>query len=285
MSSGSHKMNKRLTFAVIGEHPLLNIITTYLITNRLLMLVEPYDNPDFCIVGAHTEDPNITSNLLNILSTIPQIPAHTPMLVLSSSAVYSDRDTNLDVIEKSVMSEDHPTLLLSSFDVNTSKLLFSLLIENTVLSNFSSVLVLRMFDIYGKTTDNFINVLLQNAKNKEVLKLETPGYQVRTFLHLDDFFEALDKIIPKLVKNKAIGIYNIGSSEEISLKRLADSIWQLTNPTEPIKLELIQASYRQKWWSIPDITRIQALLNWKPKITIRKGLWTLVNEDKNAINK
>jgi nucleoside-diphosphate-sugar epimerase len=120
--------------------------------------------------------------------------------------------------------------------------------------------------------------MLTCALNKEPIQIETPGYQVRTYLHIEDFISAFDRVLIKLFKGVR-GIYNLGSSEEISFKRLADSIWQLTNPgVADVPVKLITPKGRSVWWIVPDITRIQALLNWKPQITIRRGLWTLVSE-------
>jgi len=269
---------KRIKFTIVGSHPLLFEIRRHLIVDKFMELVGFYDNPDFAVIGASIESPD-AENAISMLEQIALLNKDTPVLLLSSSNVYSDRDDMGGVSENKPMSEDRGSVISSPLDDRAPSTLHSLLIENTMLRSHNHVLVLRTFSVYGpETTGGTVWKYLGAAKAGGPLLIETPGYQTRTFLHMDDFLVAFDRLVPKFLKG-ARGIYNIGSPEEISLKRLADSIWQLTRPDGgATPIELVQPKGRQVWWVIPDITRIQVLLNWKPTITIRKGLWRLINE-------
>lgn len=269
---------KRTKFTIAGQHPLLFEIRRHLIVDKLMQLVEPGDSPDFAVVGAAKSDPG-PSDTIGLLGEVSCISPGTPVLLLSSSDVYSDRDDMGMVSENKPMSEGRATVIPSPMDPRAPSALFSLTAETHVLGSFSHVLVLRTFEVYGPSLGGTIQQLRRQAKCGEALSIEAPGYQTRTFLHLDDFLVAFDRLVPKFLKGVR-GIYNIGSSEEVSLKRLADSIWQLTNPGGgDTPLEPVQPKGLQVWWVAPDITRIQVLLGWKPAITLRKGLWTIINEE------
>ena len=267
---------KRTKFTVVGAHPLLYLIRDHLILAGY-QLVSEDEEADFCIFGAGflERDPALSLVQLSSLEYYRDIPT----LILSTGDVYCDRDSDLLVSEDKPMAEDRASVIPSSLDPNAPKMLFPLLVENLFLHNKSHVLILRIFDVYGpEIASGLISEFIRQAKNREELCVDAPGYQTRSFLHTEDFFSCIDKVIPKMLKG-ARGIYNLGASEEISLKRLADSVWQLTNEAvggTPIRL--VPAMTRQIWWKQPDITRIKALVNWKPKLTLRKGLWRVIND-------
>lgn len=272
---------KRIRFTIAGTHPLLHEVRHHLIVNRLMHLVEPGDSEDFAIIGAAKEDAG-PADTVKLFAEIGAIDPSVPVLLLSSDAVYSDKDDTGEVSENKPMSEDRASVIPSVLDERAPSALFTLTAESTVLRTHEHVLVLRTFPVYGATSHDIINHFLGCAQKGHSLRVESPGYQTKTFLHMDDFLVAFDRLVPKFLKG-ARGLYNIGSTEEISLKRLADSIWQLTNPTGgTTPVELVPPRGRHVWWVTPDTTRIQVLLNWKPQITLRKGLWTLVNEGNNA---
>lgn len=242
-------------------------------------LVDVVDNPDFVIFGASKPDADLIRDLPQMLSALAGLDKDIPIILLSSGDVYSDRTDLLEVSETKPMAEDRASVITSPLDDRAPRTLYSLTAENVVLQYFKHVLVLRTFEVYGPGLSGTVSKLRRAVSDNVEIPIRSPGYQTQTLLHVDDFFAAFDQLVPKVLAG-ARGIYNIGSSEEISLKRLADSIWQLTYPNggaTPIKL--VSAPGRLVWWTVPDIVRIQALLRWKPRITIRKGLWTLINEE------
>jgi nucleoside-diphosphate-sugar epimerase len=265
-----------ITFGILGVHPLLQHIRDHLIVERKLQLVPVQDGPDFVVVGAEKTGVNLLVDLPGLLCELQGVPTHTPLLVLSSGHVYSDRDANLQVSEEHLMAEERPVILPSPLDTRTQDTLLTTAVETAALQYFKHVLVLRVFEVYGSTIPGTIQDMIGSARQQKALRVATPGYQIRTYLHVDDFMVALDSLLPKFLRG-ARGIYNIGSTEEISLKRLAESIWQLTNPGDStIPMEMTHPPGTTRWWAVPDITRLQVLLNWKPKITVRKGLWFLL---------
>ena len=266
-----------ITFGILGVHPLLQHIRDHLIVERKLQLVPVQDGPDFVVVGAEKTGVNLLVDLPGLLCELQGVPTHTPLLVLSSGHVYSDRDANLQVSEEHLMAEERPVILPSPMDTRTQDTLLTTAVETAALQYFKHVLVLRVFEVYGSTIPGTIQDMIASARQQKALRVATPGYQIRTYLHVDDFLLALDSLLPKFLRG-ARGIYNIGSTEEITLKRLADSVWQLTNhKIRDTPTELVYPNRLVLWWKIPDITRISALLKWRPKITLRRGLWLLIH--------
>lgn len=274
----------RTKFTIVGTHPLLFELRRHLIVDELMELVSWCDEPDFVILGATKPDLSLDKALGGLVIELGNIKTGTPVLVLSSSCMYSDRDDVGKVSDNKPMSEDRSTVISSIVDLYAPSTLYTAVVENLVLNQHHHSLILRTFNVYGPQLTNTITSLINSAKLGGEVYIEAPGYQVRTFLHISDFVSAFDKLLPKFLKG-ARGIYNIGSQEEISLKRLADSVWQLTNPlSSDTPIKLTQPRGRQIWWIIPDVTRIQALLNWKPKVTIRRGLWTMIKEEQHGFN-
>ena len=110
-------------------------------------------------------------------------------------------------------------------------------------------------------------------KNKKIIKLKIKGsgFETRAFNHIDDFVEGF---MIMLKKGKHLGLYNIGSSKEITIKDLVNKIGNLLN----IKIN-IQTSSLPKGGTIrrcPNINKIKKL-GYKPKVKIADGLKTMIN--------
>jgi UDP-glucose 4-epimerase len=118
---------------------------------------------------------------------------------------------------------------------------------------------------------------ITKALNNEEIELHGDGLQTRTFTFIQDTIEALSHVV---LNEKANGeIFNIASdpSEEITIKGLAELIWELVHGKDAkAKLKYIPYStfgnYEDVMRRVPDITKIQALFNYQPKHTLRDGL-------------
>lgn len=68
------------------------------------------------------------------------------------------------------------------------------------------------------------------------------------------------------------GVYNIGGNDEISIRELADRVIRRTGSSSPIRYvpydQAYGAGFEDMPRRVPDVTRIQALLGWKPTITM-----------------
>ena len=87
---------------------------------------------------------------------------------------------------------------------------------------FKKLIIFRPHNVYGKDMGNehvipeFIERFKKLKGNK--FKIQGTGNEIRSFIYIDDFVDAFDKI---LKKGKHLNIYNIGTSEKIKIKELA----------------------------------------------------------------
>ena len=144
--------------------------------------------------------------------------------------------------------------------------------------------IARIFNTYGprmrlddgRVIPNFI----QQALRKESLTVYGDGSQTRSFCFVDDLVEG----IVKLLFSNDHQPFNIGNPKEITIQKLAELINnKLSNDAVVTFLEGKVAGddpLRRR----PDISRIEKILDWKPKIDLNKGLEKTIPYFKEMLN-
>ena len=130
---------------------------------------------------------------------------------------------------------------------------------------------MRFFNVYGprsRTSGAYgavFGVFLAQKVAKRPLTVVGSGKQTRDFIHITDIVEALYKAAFSKVKGK---IYNVGSGKETSVNKIANLISKkrISIPKRPGEPDR----------SLSDIKRIKKDLNWKPKVSIEKGVQDLL---------
>jgi UDP-glucose 4-epimerase len=107
---------------------------------------------------------------------------------------------------------------------------------------------------------------IKNIKKDKKFLIHGTGNEKRSFIHIDDFIDAFDKVFNK-GKNKEI--YNIGTTEVIKIKDLAKKIAKIYSVK--IKLKSTKLNVGGTNIRCPDITKIKKL-GFEPKINIDEGL-------------
>ena len=116
------------------------------------------------------------------------------------------------------------------------------------------------------------------------------GNPTRDFLHVDDFGDSCvyllenwdpgDKNAPKDNRGKPLTRLNVGSGDEISIKRLAEVISRATNYEGSIVWDSSKPDgHPKKQVDINQITK----LGWEPKINLDEGIRSTVNYYKESI--
>lgn len=122
----------------------------------------------------------------------------------------------------------------------------------------------RMHPNDGRVVSNFIVAALQN----QAITLYGDGSQTRSFCFVDDLVTGLMALMAS--PESCTGPINLGNPEEYSIRELAEEIVLLTQSESPIcYAALPEDDPRQRQ---PDIRRAKELLNWQPRIPLRKGL-------------
>jgi dTDP-glucose 4,6-dehydratase len=172
------------------------------------------------------------------------------------------------------MDEADGHVITSPLDPGAVRPLTALMSEHLFVQRDSAkTIVIRPFNVYGENISHgIVAKIIKAIQDKEPIQIHTPGRQLRTFLHVEDFFRAIDALVPKLLRGGR-GIYNVGSDDQVELVSLAKSACHAFG-YEP-QIELQETTERHSWWKLPALARIKADAKWQPKISIRSGLFRL----------
>ena len=180
------------------------------------------------------------------------------------------------------MSENTPLLVPSSIDLRAWEQASYIKHEASMLRKAPHTMIIRPFNVYGPSiTWGVVHTFLERAEHDKPIPVLGSGYEVRAFLHEEDFLNCIKKAVKRLIKH-GTGIFNVGSTEEITINRLADSVLQLTGKDLPVVREYPR--YRIDNWKLANTTRVRAFVRWQPTVTIRKGIWRLVQHGNETTN-
>jgi len=151
------------------------------------------------------------------------------------------------------------------------------------------IVVFRLFNTVGpRQTGRYGMVIprfVTQALKGEPLTVYGDGSQSRCFLHVSD---AVDAIIKLSEAPNAVGqVFNVGSTEEIAILALAKKILRLSREVTGKILredDIIFIPYEQAYAAgfedmqrrVPDISKIQNLVGWRPKYTLEQTLTEII---------
>jgi UDP-glucuronate decarboxylase len=116
----------------------------------------------------------------------------------------------------------------------------------------------------GRVVSNFIVQALQG----EDITIYGDGLQTRSFCYVDDLIEGLLSLMR--TPDAFTGPMNLGNPTELSVKALAEHILCLTGSSSKIIYKSLPADDPVQ--RRPDITKANALLSWKPAVSLADGL-------------
>jgi len=134
--------------------------------------------------------------------------------------------------------------------------------------------VVRLFNTVGpRQTGQYgmvIPTLVKQALAGRPLTVFGDGRQTRCFGFVGDVVEALVKVMDH---EDAVGqVFNIGSNEEVSIAELAERIRTLTGSSSEIVYVPYAEAYEEGFEDmprrVPDISKIGALVGFKPKTSL-----------------
>ncbi len=133
--------------------------------------------------------------------------------------------------------------------------------------------ILRFFNIFGPRQSfgyphgKVIANWLVNAKKEKKITLYGNGKQTRAFLYLSDALRGVLDV--SLKKEASRQFFNIGGSEEVAMKDVAEKIVGLFGDVEIEHKPLPKDDPNRR---CPDTTKIRETLGWEPKISFDEGL-------------
>ena len=254
---------------------------------------ELFKDYDFCYhlaagVGVQYIMDNLSESLLtNILATHKVLEAcqanELPILLTSTSEVYG-------VAEDDVWTEETKSLIGPTTKLRWSYAASKMIDEFIALSLFEegkvSPIIVRLFNIigpnqlskYGMVVPRFI----ESALADEDILIHGDGSQSRSFTWVDDVVNYLIK----LAEVKAYGeVFNIGQTEEISIKNLAELIIEKTNSNSQIIFksheEVFGKAFEDPKRRTPGINKIIEFTGMKPTKNIEFMIENIINFKKN----
>ncbi len=150
----------------------------------------------------------------------------------------------------------------------------------TIIVRLFNTVGSRQTGAYGMVIPRFV---VQALKNEDLTVYGT-GKQSRCFLHVKD---AVGALVALINETRAIGeVFNVGSQEEITIEALAKKIIELTKS----RSKIIYVSYEQAYEEgfedmqrrVPDITKINKLIGFKPKVDLRGIIKDVMDYYRNA---
>ena len=240
-------------------------------------LIKDYD---FCFhlaagVGVQYIMENVSKALLtNIEGTHKIIESckknNLPILITSTSEVYG-------VSDEPVWTEETKSLIGPPTKLRWSYAASKLIDEFLALSEFNDgklqPIIVRLFNIIGKNQLSDFGMVVpkfvESALKDEPLIIHGDGSQTRSFTWVGDVVN----YFYLLAKNQHYGeIFNIGQTEEISIKNLAEMVIEKTNSKSNIKFVTHNEVYGDKFEDpmrrTPSIEKIIDTTGYRPSKTI-----------------
>ena len=164
------------------------------------------------------------------------------------------------------INEDHPIDPHNAY--TRSKYLAEQLCEFYAKNSDLNVIILRPFNIFGKTLPNgfLISNLLKSIETNEKITIVNKDSK-RDFLHIDDFVDLILKIKDYDFKFE---IFNVGSGKSYSFNEVIEKI-------EEIALKKLNLQYEENKENFieeitADISKLGNKIKWNPKISFDEGL-------------
>ena len=199
---------------------------------------------------------NISEFFLASSSEVYQTPDHTP----------TTEDVSLII----------PDILNPRYSYGGGKILCELMTVNYGKKFFEKSIIFRPHNVYGPNmgwehvVPNFITKIFNNSLNNNSseikLDIQGKGDETRAFIYIDDFIDGLLKVYDK---GENLNVYNIGTTNEISIIDLANKIAKYFEKKIKIIPGKIQKGSTKR--RCPDISKISNL-GFSPKYTIEEGI-------------
>lgn len=150
------------------------------------------------------------------------------------------------------------------------------------------VVVARLFNTVGpRQTGRYgmvVPTFVRQALAGRPITVYGDGTQSRSFTHVKDSVRALAGL---LVHRGAVGgVFNVGSTEEVSILQLAERVKRLSASASPIKLVPYDEAYEEGFEDmprrVPDLAKTKALLGYSPTLSLDDIIRDVIAHERGA---
>jgi UDP-glucose 4-epimerase len=144
------------------------------------------------------------------------------------------------------------------------------------------VIIVRLFNTVGpRQTGQYGMVLptfVRQALAGQPITVFGDGKQTRSFTYVGDVVDGLIKLTcePRAVG----GVFNVGNTDEVSIRELAERVRTLTGSQSTIQYvpydEAYEAGFEDMPRRVPDISKIRDLVGYQPKLELNDIIKTVI---------
>lgn len=149
-----------------------------------------------------------------------------------------------------------------------------------IIGRFFNTIGPRQTGEYGMVVPRFV----RNALCNEPILIYGTGRQSRCFCYVGDVIDAVVALSSR--SNVAGRVYNIGSSEEITIGALADKIIEMTASSSVKQFIPYEKAYTRPvedmMRRVPDTSRIRQAISWQPKTPLTETLRIIIESFKQS---
>lgn len=168
-----------------------------------------------------------------------------------------------------VIAEDHPSLPLCSYGITKLAIEYYLQLFHSL--HGLKFHILRLSNPYGARQDprskqGAASVFMHKILTGQEISVWGDGRVVRDFIHASDFAKACSAAI----ESKNVGVVNIGSGRDLSIKELISEIESVSGMAA--RINWLPARGFDVSRVVLDCTRAKEQLGWQPSVALDEGL-------------
>jgi UDP-glucose 4-epimerase len=172
--------------------------------------------------------------------------------------------------------------------------------ENLITNSVARSVVIRVFNTYGPAMDfpapkRVIPHFIERVLEGQSLRLSGDGSQRRSFCYMGDTIRGMVLALAYAASqsNPFSECFNLGSPDPITMHELAHKIVNIAVdlgllaeplPVRPHAFHYSQ-SFDDSWSRVPDITRAENILGYRPRVSLSDGLKFTLTYYKNLLNR
>jgi len=145
-----------------------------------------------------------------------------------------------------------------------------------VIGRFFNTIGPRQTGRYGMVVPRFVERALRNG----AVQIYGTGEQTRCFCYVADVVEAVIRLMS--CEQAAGKVYNIGSTEEISIESLADKIIEMTGSKSKKEFVPYEVAYgraiEDMMRRVPSLERIKEVIGWQPRTRLSEALQVIIEK-------
>jgi UDP-glucose 4-epimerase len=224
----------------------------------------------------------IKNNIKASETVIELCHKHKKKLILASTSEVYGKNFDTPASESHSLSIGHP--MYSRWAYSASKIIDEFLAMSYV-SKGLDLIIIRLFNIIGKRQNGAYGMVIprfiSQAQQDLPITVYGSGSQMRCFCDIRDLVDCLMVLIDYCPNHERI--FNIGSTNEISINNLADLIKKLTGSESKIihiPVEELPPGFEEIPRRCPNTELIQNAIGYSPKYSLDNTISFIINESK-----